>query len=419
MKRLLFSCLLCWWVVFGAVAQSNPKIRNLQSRRKVLQEQIQGAESLLKSTQKDIGSQLNNLSLLTGKIEERRRYIAQLDEDLASLDRELHSLAYQIKLRNRELEACKDRYAQSVRFLQRNRTIDDKLLFIFSAENLSQIYRRLRYVNEYASYQQLQGKEIVKKREQIEQKKKETLQVRAGKEKLLKERKAETEKLQKQEGEQRTAVDALQKKKSALQSELKKRKREADQLNRKIDELIAKALEEERKRAEAAKKKAGKQTATPAKKTTGAPVDAYRMSSADVALSSDFASNRGKLPMPVTGPYILIGRYGEYNVPGLRNVRLDNKGIDIQAKPGAEARAIFNGKVAAVFQLNGLFNVLVRHGNYITVYCNLNEAKVKQGDKVTTKQSLGSIFVDHGRAVLHFQLRKEKTKLNPEPWLRR
>jgi septal ring factor EnvC (AmiA/AmiB activator) len=146
------------------------------------------------------------------------------------------------------------------------------------------------------------------------------------------------------------------------------------------------------------------------------------MSREDRELSGNFVSNKGRLPMPVTGPYIISSRYGQYDVDGLRNVKLDNKGIDIQAKPGAQARAIFNGKVAAVFQLNGLFNVLIRHGSYISVYCNLSSASVKSGDNVSTRQSIGTIFsdkTDNNRTVLHFQLRHEKEKLNPEGWLSR
>ena len=153
-----------------------------------------------------------------------------------------------------------------------------------------------------------------------------------------------------------------------------------------------------------------------------APLETYTMDKADRELSGSFVSNRGKLPIPITGPYIITSRYGQYSVEGLRNVKLDNKGIDIQGKPGAQARAIFDGKVAAVFQLNGLFNILIRHGNYISVYCNLASASVKTGDTVTTRQALGQVFsdgADNGRTVLHFQLRKEKEKLNPEPWLNR
>ena len=181
---------------------------------------------------------------------------------------------------------------------------------------------------------------------------------------------------------------------------------------------------EEARREAAARKKAGEKTATASTsaKPKAQPLDTYSMSKADRELSGNFANNRGKLPMPITGAYIITSHYGQYSVEGLRNVKLDNKGIDIQGKPGAQARAIFNGKVAAVFKLNGLFNILVRHGNYISVYCNLSSASVKQGDDVTTKQTLGQIFsdgADNGRTVLHFQLRKEKEKLNPEPWLNR
>ena len=218
----------------------------------------------------------------------------------------------------------------------------------------------------------------------------------------------------------------MQKKQKNIQSELNKKRQQAIQLNNRIDKLIAEEIERARKEAEAeARKEAKAKGKTTEKKTTTtakSSTSGFTMSKADVALSSDFASNRGKLPMPITGSYIIVSHYGQYTVEGLRNVKLDNKGIDIQGQKGAQARAIFNGKVAAVFKLNGLFNVLVRHGAYISVYCNLSSVNVKQGDTVVTKQELGPIFsniADGGRTVLHFQLRKEKDKLNPEPWLNR
>lgn len=184
------------------------------------------------------------------------------------------------------------------------------------------------------------------------------------------------------------------------------------------------AAEEARREAAARKKEAAKadKSGTSASGKKVAPLETYTMSKADRELSGDFANNRGKLPMPISGAYIITSHYGQYAVEGLRNVKLDNKGIDIQGKPGAQARAIFNGKVAAVFKLNGLFNILIRHGAYISVYCNLASASVKQGDTVTTKQAIGQVFsdgADGGRTVLHFQLRREKEKLNPEPWLNR
>lgn len=356
---------------------------------------------------------------------------------METIDRELSKLERQLVRLENDLKDKKKKYESSVQYLYKNRSVQDKLLFILSAKTLSQTYRRLRYVREYADYQRLQGEEILKKQEQVNQKKTELQQVKKAKASLLKEREVEKEKLEAQEKEKRTLVANLQKKQRGLQNELNKKRKEANQLNARIDRLIAeeiekarkRAAEEARKEAAARKKAAAKETKSAAtssseKATTkkAAPLETYTMDKADRELSGSFVSNRGKLPMPITGPYIITSRYGQYSVEGLRNVKLDNKGIDIQGKPGAQARAIFNGKVAAVFQLNGLFNILIRHGNYISVYCNLSSASVKTGDTVTTRQVLGQVFsdgADNGRTVLHFQLRKEKEKLNPEPWLNR
>lgn len=411
------------------MAQSNKLIKELESKRGALQKQIAESESLLQTTTKNVGSQLKGLAALTGQIEERKRYILAINSDMDAIDRELVSLERQLNQLQKELKDKKTKYAASVNYLYRNHTIQDKLLFIFSAQTLEQTYRRLRYVREYASYQRMQGEEIQKKQKQINNKRAELTEARKAKENLLKERENEKTTLERQEKEQKALVDNLRKKQRSLQSEINKKRKEANQLNARIDRLIAEEIEKARKRAEeearreaAARKKAEKTESPSAAKPKAKPLEAYTMNKADRELSGSFASNRGKLPVPVTGPYIITSHYGEYTVPGLRGVKLDNKGIDIQAKPGAQARAVFNGKVAAVFQLNGLFNILVRHGAYISVYCNLSTASVKADDTVKTGQTLGTIFsdgADGGRTVLHFQLRREKEKLNPEPWLNR
>ena len=436
MKRIFVGLTCILFLVIPLSAQSSRLIKELESKRGELQKQIADTESLLKNTKKDVGSQLNSLASLTGQIEERKRYILAINNDVEALERELSVLERQLRTLQRDLQDKKKKYESSVQYLYRNKSIEEKLMFIFSAKSLGQTYRRLRYVREYATYQRLQGEEILKKQDQIKKKRAELLQVKTAKENLLKEREDEKQKLEDQEKQKREMVANLQKKQKGLQSEINKKRREANQLNARIDKLIAEEIERARKRAAeearreaAARKKSeakeGKSTsASPGTETKkkAEPLEAYSMSKADRELSGNFVSNRGKLPMPISGPYIITSHYGQYAVEGLRNVKLDNKGIDIQGKPGAQARAIFDGKVAAVFQLNGLFNVLIRHGNYISVYCNLSSASVKSGDTVSTKQAIGQVFSDvsdNGRTVLHFQLRKEKDKLNPEPWLNR
>ena len=433
-KRLFVILVSSLWLAIPLSAQSNKLIRELEGKRGALQKQIAETESILQNTKKDVGSQLNGLAALTGQIEERKRYILAINNDVETIERELVSLNRQLNSLEKDLKEKKKKYEASVQYLYKNKSIEEKLMFIFSAKNLGQTYRRMRYVREYATYQRLQGEEILKKQEQIRKKKAERQQVKAAKEGLLKERENEKAKLEAQEKEKRTLVANLQKKQKGLQSEVNKKRREANQLNARIDRLIAEEIERARKRAAeearreaAARKKAdtngkGASKTGTAAKPKSEPLDAFTMSKADRELSGSFVANRGKLPMPISGPYIITSRYGQYSVEGLRNVKLDNKGVDIQGKPGAQARAIFDGKVAAVFQLNGLFNVLIRHGNYISVYCNLSSASVKSGDTVSTKQSIGQIFsdgADNGRTVLHFQLRREKEKLNPEPWLNR
>lgn len=437
MKRFFSILISCFCLAIPLLAQSNKLIKELENRRGALQKQIAESETLLVNTRKDVGSQLSGLAALTGQIEERKRYILAINNDVEAIERELGVLGRQLVRLQNDLKDKKQKYESSVQYLYKNRSIEEKLMFIFSARTLAQTYRRMRYVREYATYQRLQGEEILKKQEQVNRKQAELRQVKAAKEGLLKEREAEKARLEVQEKEKKTLVANLRKKQRGLQDEIGKKRREADRLNARIDRLIAEEIEKARKRAEeearreaAARKKAdekgGKSEKSAASSTSSkpkaTPLETYSMSKADRELSGNFANNRGKLPMPLTGAYIIVGHYGQYAVEGLRNVKLDNKGIDIQGRPGAQARAIFDGKVAAVFRLNGLFNILIRHGNYISVYCNLSSASVKQGDNVTTKQTLGEIFsdgADGGRTVLHFQLRKEKEKLNPEPWLNR
>ena len=420
MKNILLLCLTCL-LVWNASAQTSQKIKELENQRNELQQQIAESETLLRSTKKDVKSQLDNLALINGQIADRKKYINAIERDVKSLNNEINALQRQLKTLQRDLKDKKDKYESSVQYMYRNKSIHEKLLFIFSADNLSQTYRRMRYVREYANYQRLQAIEIERKQKQVNVKKAELETTREAKEKLLEEGEAEKKKLEKQEKEKQGILNGLKRKQRGIQSEINKKRRSADRLNAQIDRLIEQEIEKARKRAEEEARKAGKKAGEksagkqPVQKGT---VDKFRMNSEDRQLSGTFESNKGRLPMPITGPYVIVGRYGQYAVT--KNVRLDNKGIDIRGKEGAKARAVFDGEVSAIFKYNGLSNVLVRHGNYISVYCNLSSVSVAKGSKVKAREEIGVIQKDaSGNAVLHFQLRKETTKLNPELWLGR
>ena len=419
MKNILLLCLTCLFV-WNVSAQTTQKIKELENQRNELQQQIAESETLLRSTKKDVKSQLDNLALINGQIADRKKYINAIERDVKSLNNEINALQRQLKTLQRDLKDKKDKYESSVQYMYRNKSIHEKLLFIFSADNLSQTYRRMRYVREYANYQRLQAIEIERKQKQVNVKKAELETTREAKEKLLEEGEAEKKKLEKQEKEKQGILNGLKRKQRGIQSEINKKRRSANKLNAQIDRLIEQEIEKARKRAEEEARKAGKK---PNEKSAGkqpvqkGTVDKFRMNNEDRQLSGTFESNKGRLPMPITGPYVIVGRYGQYAVT--KNVRLVNKGIDIRGKEGAKARAVFDGEVSAIFKYNGLSNVLVRHGNYISVYCNLSSVSVAKGSKVKARDEIGVIQKDaSGNAVLHFQLRKETTKLNPELWVR-
>ena len=412
------------------------KIRELEKQHAELQKQISASETLLQSTKKDVKSQLNNLALLSGQINERKKYIETIEKDVKVIQAEVDRLQLELKALQRELADKKKKYEQSVKYMYRNKSIQEKLMFIFSADNLSQMYRRLRYVREYADYQRLQGIQVERKQKQVAEKQQILLASRNAKEEMLKQGETERLKLEEQEKERKTLLASLQKKQRSIQSEISAKRRSANKLNAQIDRLIAIEIENARKRAEeeARRKAEAKRKAEAAEekktvagdsksgtvKTAPSKMNEYKIDSEDRRLSSIFTQNKGRLPVPITGPYVIVGHFGQYQVKGLRNVRLDNKGIDIKGKDGAQARAIFDGEVSAIFQYNGLSNVLIRHGSYISVYCNLSSVLVKKGSVLKARDIIGPVNTDkEGNTVLHFQLRKETEKLNPELWLHR
>ena len=347
MKRIFLLLIACCFLS-TLLAQSTRKIRELEAKRKELHQQIAESETLLQSTKKDVKSQLDNLALLTGQIEERRKYINTIESDVHILTSEIASLQKQLNKLQRDLKDKKQKYEISVQYMYRNKSVQEKLMFIFSAENLSQTYRRMRYVQEYANFQRLQGMEIERKQKQIAAKKREVEQTKNAKQNLLKQGEAEKIKLEIQEKERQTLLANLQKKQKGIQNEIRKKKRSAEQLNAQIDRLIEIEIEKARKRAEEeARRKAAAEAKKAENKTTGGvtrsksteknedtrkatPVEKFSLNNEDRQLSGSFERNRGILPVPITGPYVIVSHYGQYAVDGLRNVKLDNKGIDIR-----------------------------------------------------------------------------------------
>lgn len=432
-------------------APAPTSVQALQNQRQQLQQQIKEQEKRLRSTQLDVRKRLQNLMLINTEIEGKRRSIDTIRTNIDMLDIELEHMCQQLDQLQDELNKCKQRYVKSMRYLHRNRSSQNQLMFIFSADNLTQMFRRLRFMREYAAYQHVQGDEVKAQQEAVNAKLQEISIARQQKEQLLAKGEEEQKSLEGKQTEQQNVVKSLQKEQQAIQGIIAQQKKKDAALNDQIDRLIAeevarqkaRAAAEAKRRAEAeaarkraAERKAAEQKAaerkTTERKTTEEarentkpkavaparkePEEPLNVPTEDMRISGSFESNRGRLPIPVTGPYRIVSHFGQYNVEGLNNVTLDNKGINIKAEAGAQARSIFDGEVSAVFSFGGTMVVMVRHGSYISVYCNLSSVNVRRGQKVTTRQALGRIGQDD---ILQFQLRRETAKLNPESWLGR
>lgn len=426
---LVFLNIIIALPLAGQVVQR--QLKELERKRKDTLAQIELINSMINTTKKDATSTLNRIKALGQQIVVRRNYISALNDEITTLDREIRLIDRQVKDLEFELSMKKQSYAKAMQFMSKRNTIYDQLAFLLSAESISQSYRRLRYYKEFALWRRIQSEEIIEKQATLNNKKEELEMTKKSKGTLLTERESERKTLAKEEEKEKQSAQELKKKQGELQAQVKKQRQQADQLNRQIQKVIEeearraaeearKAAEAERKRqAEAAKK--GQKGASTQPQRKAESTGGYAMNQAEQKLSSDFATNRGKLPMPVQGSYTIIGRFGTQQHKDHKFVTTENKGIDILVKSGTDARAAFEGVVSKVFVVPGYNNsIIVRHGNYLTVYSNLSQVYVKAGDKVSTRQVLGRIYSDpdeNNKSVLHFQLWKETTKLNPELWL--
>lgn len=475
---------------------SNATIRGLRTQRADIQRKIKIQEQLLKKNKADVMQRLSHLMAINSEIDQREKSINGIQKDIHHIEGNIGMLKNQLSQLELQLQDRKAKYVKSMRYMATNRTVQDKLMFVFSAKNLAQMYRRMRFVREYADYQRAQGEMVKAKQDQITSKHKQLEVVRGQKNTLLYKGKQEQSVLQGKQAEQQEMVNSLQKQQKTIQLIIDEQRKKNAALNARIDQLVAQEVAKAKARAEAeARRKAAAAAAAAKKKAEElarkkaaaeaaarenarrvaeakererqlkaeaaaqrsaaekakaeqaakeaesnrvaaerkARVEAERhkkevaeakkevteaatMDSQDKQLSGSFERNRGRLPMPITGSYRIVSHYGQYNVEGLKNVRLDNKGINILGGAGACARSIYDGEVSAVFGFGDTMIVMVRHGSYISVYCNLRSVSVHRGQHVSTRQVLGTVGTDN---ILQFQLRHGTAKLNPEAWLGR
>ncbi len=406
--------LLSLSVVCPLSAQNSKKVKDLQKQRDKLQQDLRKSQQDLNRTRQDITTHQRAQQVITEQLEVKLNGIREAEVRMVELDEKMSRLQDEVNEVDAQLQNKREKYARALRMARAYRHHPSPTLFVLSAKTLTQMSRRARNSNYFAMILKTMGEELISKQSRLLVKQNDLLAAKSEMNMMIRNVMTQRHELGIQQVEQQRQIANLDNKQKGLQNQLAKQRNQLAELNKKIDQVIAAEVEAARKRAEAQRKK---EEAAKKKGKTNATTGKF-ITSEDKVLNGSFEQNKGRLPVPLTGSYMLGERFGTYNVPGMNNVQLDNKGVNYVGKTGARARAVFDGQVTAVFQFYGTKGVLVRHGSYISVYCNLSSVIVSQGQKVHTRDLLGTIATNSdGKCVLHFQLRKETTKLNPESWI--
>lgn len=438
MIRKILTLLLALFLVAPLSAQNSKKVKDLKNQKAQLQKALDKNKKALTKNKNEVKQREATIKYLDQQIETRVQYIHQTEHELDSLNREVTRLEEEIRVLDSILTVKKTKYTRALRMAQSYRKVQSPLLFALSARDVTKMYRRLRYTREYASFEREMGEQVQQKQAELLEKQNQLLELKSKVNERMHILIEERAKLNRQQVEQRNVVTGLQKAQKGLQKEIGKQEQQIIALQKKIDEVVAYEIEQARKKAEAeAKRKAeeerkrqaagaksdgkgsSKSSSSSKSSTTSSGSTAKWLTPEEKALDGTFVQNKGRLPVPITGQYMIGSHYGS-NLSGMAHVKLDNKGTNYVGRAGARARAIFDGEVSAVFSFGGMKNILVRHGSYISVYCNLSSVIVAKGQKVKARDLLGTVADDGtGQYVLHFQLRQETKKLNPEAWIGR
>jgi septal ring factor EnvC (AmiA/AmiB activator) len=440
------SCIVVVFLSVMVCTLQAQSVKELEKQRNKTLQLLESTSKMLNETKKSQRSSLNKLTIINKNIVERKTLINNIGKEINELDGEMQRLNQEKRLLENRLSTLKRDYARLVQEAHLNRSVYTKIMFVLSANSFDQSYRRLRYLQEYSDYRKQQVRKIENVKTQIVVKSDSLNRNKQTKVEVVKQKEVEANKLTNDQKKEKVMLTDLKKKEKKLMADLKKQQKIANDLNNKIARIIAeeirkaelkrkaeqeRAAAEERKRLAAEQKKQGTKSSTPssekeAKKTEKqAPVQSASVSmltKEEKLISGNFSANSGRLPWPTDKGFI-SGHYGVHPHPVLKHVTTNNKGIYIQTPTGTNARAVFEGEVTQRFSIPGSNNaVIIKHGEYRTVYANLTSIYVNVGDKVSAKQSIGKIYTDgdnDNKTELYFQIYKGRTLLNPEGWIAR
>jgi len=406
MNKASFILLFLILLASGVFAQKNRA--KLEQDKKKVEAEIEYTNKLLEQTRETKQNSLNEVVILNKKISKREELIGTIGNEVQLVEDQIVQAQDSIILLEKDLRALKDEYAKMIYYAYKNKNLYDRLIFIFASEDFNQAYQRLKYFQQYNEYRQKQALLIQIKQKRLQIKMEDLAAIRDQKNNLLSAEEKQKQQLTSEREEKNKSVKTLSKKEKELQKTLKEKEAAARKLQQAIQDIIAEEIRLANERA----KKAG----APLQKT-----GLFTLTPEEKILSDDFQKNRGSLPWPIQQG-IISSTFGEHQHPVLKNVTIRNNGIDLLTENGSDARAIFSGIVTRVMNVPNNNNVvIIRHGEFLTVYSNLDQVYVKIGEKVAMKQKIGKIFTNKAdsKTELHFEVWQSKTLLDPEEWLAR
>lgn len=442
-----------------AEGQQSRTLRRLEQERKQLLKNIAASDRKLQELRKSTKQQERSLKLVQEQVAQRKQVVSVLGSEISGLEQQIGSLTGRISELHREESGFLQRYSEALRQLQRIDAHVDPMIFVLSSSSPSQARERQRFLSRYVSAVRRASEGLRDTRSRIEHTKQEVGRTHAAKEQLLSLRVQEQKKLESQEQQQQASVKELKGQQQQLAQDLSKQRQRAEELDRRIQQQVEAEIRAAQQRAEAQRRRqeearrrreAAQRAARPTiprdkpgqSQPAEQPVErprqqedvsdeprraatpgGYAMDANERALASSFAQNKGRLPAPIRGAYSLLRTFGVHQHSQHSRVQVSSSGVDFGLRSAGQAYAVFSGVVSRIFVIPGYgTSIILRHGNYLTVYANLSSVAVSQGARVATGQALGAIgAAPDGSAdrLLHFQLWHERTKLNPLSWIRR
>jgi septal ring factor EnvC (AmiA/AmiB activator) len=395
----IFSFLMLGLILLCLPVVAQESKGDLEKKRKKIEDDISYTNHLLSETRKSKQNTINEISLINSKLNKRNELIATVKKEVYLLKNEISQTENSIKNLNKDLVLLREEYSKVIYFAYKYKTSYNKLIYLFSSEDLNQGFQRMRYLDQIGEFIRDEAKTIREKEDEKQKQLKLLKGQRLKKNSLLDKESIQLYKLEDEKVRKNKINNKILAKEKGLRAQLRKKEREARKLEKKIEDIIALATKP---------------------KTTKGKVKSYSLTPEEKHLSTSFISNKGKLPWP-TARGVISSSYGVHAHPVLRNVKTKNNGLNIATSKGSDARSIFEGKVVSVTTItNKNRAVIIRHGEYFSVYSNLETVYVKAGDKVKVKEVLGRIHTTgEGKTELHFEIWKNKSLQNPAYWIKR